>query len=229
MAVLYLMREELDNIVVLSVDTGSQFPHMLEHIERTCEKLGAELVVLRPETAPEDQPYFSTDIVPIWRSNSTVFASHMNGQPLLSTSDCCALHVIQPMRADVQKNKNVKIGLRGTKEADIPRGLGSTYDPYLDVEWVAPIWAWTDDDVFNYLEEVGADIPAQYLMDRKNDGLDCWSCTGHTMGGKMAAKMRFMAVHYPDKLEALKARHQRVAEIVDQEVARVRSETGYGN
>jgi 3'-phosphoadenosine 5'-phosphosulfate sulfotransferase (PAPS reductase)/FAD synthetase len=41
-----------------------------------------------------------------------------------------------------------------------------------------PIENWTTEQVFDYLDEVGADLPPGYGLGEKT-GRDCWDCTAY--------------------------------------------------
>src|SRR5258705_1448544 len=71
-ALLYLARPWLDRITVIFAESGATFPHVVEHIKRTCSKLGARLEVIHP---PADGFAFTAlhrlpaDVVPVEASS----------------------------------------------------------------------------------------------------------------------------------------------------------------
>lgn len=195
LACLYMHRDDPE-VVAVYVDTGSAFPHVRAFVKRTAENLGVRLHVASPAKPCADwqlENGFPADVV-AW--DATPEMRHMTGcqtAPVVPYSTCCAVNLWAPMQAAV-----VGLGadtvIRGAKACDDKR---SVPDGYVEngVTYRAPLWTWTDEEVFAYLRAVNAEVPPQYEMGA--DSLDCWCCTAY-MGAHGAQRFAYLKEHYPD-------------------------------
>jgi len=218
---MYLARPWLDRITVLFADTGATFPHLVRHIEETCARLGAKLVTVRPKvdviqhTRDHGLP---ADVVPVEASEGARF--FLNPPPteiLQPYTQCCGAMLWEPMLRYTRLN-DVDLVLRGSKASDRRVGVG----PEVEVEGItykSPLWDWSDDDVYAYLAEHGAELPSHYKF--INDSLDCWLCTAH-LAHHGDEKMRYIRDTYPEMWRVVAARMVRVQAVLDREMARIR-------
>ena len=169
-ALLYLARPWLDRITVLFAETGATFPHLVKHIHATCEKLDANLVIVKPpvdvfeHTATYGLP---ADIVPV--EASAVMARFLNPPPaqlLQPYTHCCGAMLWDPMLRYFREH-GVDLVLRGSKARDRRVGVG----PSAEVDGItyrSPLWDWSDDDVYAYLREQGAELPEHYNFSQED-------------------------------------------------------------
>jgi 3'-phosphoadenosine 5'-phosphosulfate sulfotransferase (PAPS reductase)/FAD synthetase len=232
-ALLYLARPWLDRITVLFAETGATFPHLVKHINDTCEKLNANLVVVKPPVIlgkdGRERPYdvfehtriygLPADIVPV--EASAVMAQFLNPPPaqlLQPYTHCCGAMLWEPMLRYVREN-GVDLVLRGSKACDRRVGVG----PSAEVDGVtyeSPLWDWSDEDVYAYLREQGAELPQHY--ESINDSLDCWLCTAH-LAHHGDEKMKYIRASYPDLWPVVSERMARVKSVLSDEMARINS------
>ena len=179
-ALLYLARPWLGRITVLFAETGATFPHLVKHIHATCEKLNAKLVIVKPSAIVgkdgRERPYdvfehtrihgLPADIVPV--EASAVMAQFLNPPPaqlLQPYTQCCGAMLWNPMLRYFQEH-GVDLVLRGSKARDRRVGVG----PSAEVDGVtyrSPLWDWSDEDVYAYLREQGAELPGTMASHRK--------------------------------------------------------------
>jgi 3'-phosphoadenosine 5'-phosphosulfate sulfotransferase (PAPS reductase)/FAD synthetase len=219
-ALLYLARPWLDRITVIFAESGATFPHVVEHIERTCAKLGARLEIVRPPadvfafTAEHGLP---SDIVPVETSAETQpFRNPAAPELLQSYMRCCAAMLWVPMGRWIERN-DITLVLRGAKRSDKRVGAG----PNFEVEGItfrSPLWEWNDDRVFEYLRAEDVELPAHYPD--LPDSLDCWCCTAH-LPYHGDAKMRYIREHYPDLWPIVRERMERVYVALGTELKRI--------
>lgn len=212
-ALLYLMKPELAYIDVVFCETGATFPHVVEHIHRTCDRLGARLTVIRPEVdvrAYIDAHGLPADVVPVEASPEMAPYMSSSGQRLQSYMRCCGAMLFAPMARYIAEHGVTRV-LRGSKKADARVGVP---DQHVEngVSYLSPLWNWSDAAVYRYLKSEGASLPEHYPA--INDSLDCWLCTAHlTRHG--AEKVRWTREHYPDLWPELADRLSRLREAMD--------------
>jgi 3'-phosphoadenosine 5'-phosphosulfate sulfotransferase (PAPS reductase)/FAD synthetase len=209
LACLYMFRDDPE-VVVVYTDTGAAFPHMREFVHRTAKKLGVRLHVASPAKPCADwqiENGFPADVV-AW--DATPQMRHMTGcktAPVVPYATCCAVNLWMPMQEAVAA-LGADTVIRGSKACDDKK---SVPDGYVEngITYLSPLWTWSDEDVFSYLQSVGAEIPPQYAMG--GDSLDCWCCTGY-MGTHGTKRFAFMRDNYPDLYADAAARLRAVKE-----------------
>lgn len=219
-ALIHLMRPWLDRITVIFAETGATFPHLVKHIEDTCKRLGAKFTVVHPpvDVFRHTQDHgLPSDVVPVEASAlASFFLNPPPKQILQPYTQCCRAMLWEPMLKYCRDN-DVDLVLRGSKKADSRVGVG----PNVVVEGItyeSPLWDWTDDDVYAYLKEQGAPLPAHY--DKINDSLDCWMCTAH-LGHHGDEKMKYIRENYPDLWPIVSERMGRVRNVLVSEMTRI--------
>jgi 3'-phosphoadenosine 5'-phosphosulfate sulfotransferase (PAPS reductase)/FAD synthetase len=246
-ALMYLARPWLDRITVIFAETGATFPHLVRHIEETCERLGANLVIIRPpidvyqHTRDHGLP---ADVVPVEASAAMLpFLKPPPAQLLQPYTQCCGAMLWAPMLRYTRENA-VDLVLRGSKASDRRVGVG----PSVEVEGIryeSPLWDWSDDDVYAYLAEQGAALPEHYGISQEatareasaredgrqrpdarkrpgaiNDSLDCWLCTAH-LAHHGDEKMRYIRETYPELWPTVAERVTRMQAVLAGEMARI--------
>lgn len=221
LATLYLARPWLDRITVMFGDTGNVYPHLLDFVEETCAELGAKLQIVRPEMKIEDYHArfgLPSDIVPAFLMPDIAWILRDKPDQLLQpTMTCCWNMLLAPMQKAVMES-DATLVIRGAKAVDTRRGVppGTVFN---GKEFLAPIWNWTDADVYAYLEREGAELCPHYK--EAHDSLDCWSCTGHMAYGDPRGKLAYTKKHYPEYWPELQRRLKRVRDTVRAEGDRV--------
>lgn len=218
LAVLYLLRDRLDSITVYFGDTGIVYPHMRRFVEATCRKLGARLKIVKP---PVDILAFHatrglpTDILPVEASSEMRHLMKPTNTPLLQTSiSCCSAMLWGPMQ-NAMREDGVTTVIRGSKACDVRVGVPDGYVDECGVTYKSPIWDWTDDDVFSYLKEVGAELPEHYA--EVNNSFDCLLCTAFLNHDGAAERIAYTRKHYPELWPELAKRLNLVRSIIDTE------------
>ncbi|WP_448206495.1 phosphoadenosine phosphosulfate reductase domain-containing protein [Azospirillum sp. sgz302134] len=219
-ALLYLARPYLDHITVLFTDTGATFPHVAEHVHRTCDALGARLQVIRPPMPVRDWHTargLPSDIAPEWATADMAWTQKDPPATLLQpTMACCAAMLWQPTMAAVTAS-GATLVLRGSKAAD--ERVGARPGFLLDgIEYASPLWDWTDADVLAYLRAEGVTLPKHY--EHVKDSLDCTLCTGHTGAHYAKARTAYIRDHHPEVWAELAPRMRAVSAVLKAEQAR---------
>lgn len=215
-ALLYLATPHLDRITILFGDTGAVYPHVREHVERTCQKLGATLRVITPQEsvrAYTERMGLPADIVPVEASDLMPVRGGTRLQPY---TRCCGEMLWRPM-AQAINEMGAKIVLRGSKKCDSRLGVP---DGYVEggITYRSPLWHWSDADVMAYLKEQGAELPKHYA--EVPDSLDCWLCSAH-LPHHGAAKLKWTREHYPELFPIVAERIEKVRGVLLEHVNRI--------
>lgn len=217
-ALLYLARPWLDRIKVLFCDTGAMFPHVVEFVHATCDRLGADLEVVRP---PELIDYYiareglPADLVPL--EHMAEFQPHLpkpSSQLIQSHLKCCANNFFLPMQRAIQ-DSGATLVLRGSKRSDPRIGVP---DGHVEngITYKSPLWTWSRLDVMEYLADEGVTLPAHYGV--IDESLDCWSCTAFlTPDYSGEARLRYVRDQYPELWPVLADRLDRMRNAVSGE------------
>jgi len=187
LAVLHLMRPYWDRLTAYFVDSGDQFPEHLEAVRKVAALVPSFVVVDGRRREVEQTHGWPSDIV---TSGSTPFGRMLghNEPALVDRYTCCFLSIMKPMY-ERMKADGVTLIIRGQKNDDElkpPVLTGTLIDGF---EILNPIENMTTEQVFAYLREVGATVPACY-DEGATSAPDCMHCTAwlEHKGHKYVAK-----------------------------------------
>lgn len=222
LAVLYLLRGELADITVYFGDTGAVYPHVVKFVRDTCEKLGARLKVVAPPVPIREFQAthgLPSDIVPVEASaQMSVYSKTDQPVKIQSIFSCCGAMVWKPL-SEAMIADGITTVIRGSKACDQYVGVPDGHVDERGIVYQSPIWNWSDEDVFQYLKEVGADLPEHYA--EVNNSFDCYLCTAFLTHSGAAERLRYTKKHYPKQWKELEMRARVVRHIVDRERGRL--------
>lgn len=218
LALLHMAVPYMDRITVFFGDTGAVYPHVKQFVLDTCAELGVRPVVVSPfmPVAEFTEQYgYPSDIVPTERAPEAAWMMPKGQTKIQSYVSCCGNMLWAPMQAAI-KQSGLKIILRGTKACDphvtVPHGHKDEH-----FEYRSPLWGWTDQEVFMYLE--GKNVPDQYPQIA--DSMDCWLCTAHMTGEFARAKLDYAKQKYPALWPEISRRVRAVREAVAEDAAKI--------
>lgn len=197
------MFKDNPDITAIYVNTGAAFPHVVEHIQKTCDTFGVSLITILQEKSViewQKENGLPADIIPC---DSTPYMQRLSknyfGATLVPYIDCCYANIHLPLQRFIIEN-NVTDVIRGSKECDKQVGVsdGHTED---GVTYHSPLWNWSDKDVFEYIAKHNIAIPDNY-KNPDSDSLDCWNCTAY-MGKTGAARVKYVKENLPEHYEEL--------------------------
>lgn len=202
-AVLHLCRQWADRITVVFCDMGDMFPHVRPYVERLADLWDFKLEVVESEPPRYALP---SDMVPTW---STPFAGWFlpeESKPqtqIISGIDCCNVTLWQPLDKAI-KELGVSLVIRGSKGTDehVSVPTGSVID---GIEYLNPIEAWTDTQVYWYLQDHAIELPMQYQAG-VNHSLDCMKCTAWLNTSAEVQRLEFTKRYYPTAYRDLQER-----------------------
>lgn len=221
LAILYLNRHRLHELTVYFGDTGHVYPHMRQFVVDTCKKLGATLKIVTPPVSIEAYQAahgLPSDIVPTEVSpQMQPFLKDKAEVRLQSSLTCCANMLWLPMQRALAADHITNV-IRGSKKCD---GHVGVPDGHIEngVTYHSPLWNWSDADVFNYLREVGAELPEHY--EASNNSADCIFCTAFLCHEGARERLEWTKEKYPELWPTLKTRLNMVREVIDGEREKV--------
>jgi 3'-phosphoadenosine 5'-phosphosulfate sulfotransferase (PAPS reductase)/FAD synthetase len=178
LACLYLHRDRWDEILVCWVNTGAAYPEVVEYMRGWAARLPHFLEIASDQQAQIERNGYPSEVVPL--NYSPFGRAHVKGVGALKIQSyfgCCAENIWFPMQAEMHRRGIRKI-IRGQRRQE--RRTGIVTNGYIDtqgIEYVLPIENWTEQQVFDYLREVGAELPPYYATERTSR--DCWDCTAY--------------------------------------------------
>jgi phosphoadenosine phosphosulfate reductase len=192
LACLYLLRDQLEQITVYWLDTGDGCPETLAVVDQVRQWI-PNFVAVRSDVQAWRKVYGAP-------SDLVAASSHYIAEPygistgrLSNRFDCCSQNIMRPLHEKMVAD-GADCVIRGVKASDtgtVPfEGQDQSY--YV----VLPIRDWTDDDVFAYLESVGAPYNVLYDFYKGISAPECLGCTAWWDDGKAAY---FRALH-PERL-----------------------------
>jgi phosphoadenosine phosphosulfate reductase len=209
LALLYLARPHLKRITVYFAETGAVFPHVRQHVEETCRRLGATLKIVLPPrhvAVHVDQVGLPSDIVPVEATlEMRPYLRSPAPQLLQSYMRCCGAMIFDPLEQAMRRDGHT-IVLRGSKRGDRRAGADASHWEK-GIEYRSPLWNWSDERVMGFLAEQGATLPRHYAA--VPDSLDCWLCTAH-LAPHGEAKLRWIRENHPELWPDVQDRFRRL-------------------
>jgi len=216
LAILSLCKDK--NITVHFVDTGAALPHMNKFIMDACKKFNVPLEIIRPPIpvqAHTELYGYPSDIVPSEFSPEHAFLWQAPPETKIqSRLQCCSALRWQPLQTAIM-NSRITTVIRGYRNTDRYRTQGSRVVIENGIKYVAPLYDWTDQDVFEYLEKEGVGLPEQYGT--TDNSLDCWLCTAFSTNKGSENDFKYIREHYPELWPELASRVRRVKDAVEKE------------
>lgn len=192
------LEQYLDDIIVLWVNTGKNFPEALEVIERFKAKCPM-WVELKSDRDKQWETYgLPADII---NPELTIEGAYYTGNSqdkVQSVFNCCAMNIMQPAIKFI-KQIDCKLLIRGQRLDDYYKDKSKTGDIVEGVTVYNPIEGMTDYEVRTTLKAC-IDLPKH--LDFQHSSLDCMDCTGYLQFS--SDRIMLLKEKYPDIANGLK-------------------------
>jgi ubiquinone/menaquinone biosynthesis C-methylase UbiE len=177
LACLHLWRDKdlLDSTVVLWCNSGAAYPETIEQMECIKTWVPNFLEVKGDQPGVIERYGYPSDVVPVLSSPQGSVLNGRHGPLIQSFMDCCARSLWAPMYNAIKALGITRV-IRGQRNDEKLTGPVRNGDLIDGIEYILPIQDWTEAEVFAYLKEVSAEIPA-YYENGERTSRDCWSCT----------------------------------------------------
>ncbi len=146
------------DVQVFYNDTDFLFPETYATIGTVSAKYGIVPLGYRPKVTPEQQALAHGDS--LWRTNPDL---------------CCAIRKVEPNARALENLSAWVAGLR-RDQSDTRKNVAPVmWDAKFDVFKIAPLWNWTDGEVWRYV--AANDVPYNPLHDAGYASVGCTHCT----------------------------------------------------
>ena len=192
LALLYLLRDQLEHLTVYHLDTGDLCPETRAVVAEVRQWIPHFVEVQTDSRKWREANGMPTDLLPT-SSEFLGVAYGMSATRMTSRFQCCWANIMKPMHDQLYAD-GVDCVIRGTKTADTGKvpfeGQGPDYYVML------PIRDWSHEKVFEFLKSVGAPVNPIYENFRATSAPECLTCTAWWDDGKGAyLKSRHPAEH----------------------------------
>ena len=179
MVLLDLALQAEPQLDVFVVDTEVLFRETYALIERVERRYGIAVTRVRPEQSIAEQAEAHGDA--LWRRDPDA---------------CCELRKVEPLARYLRGFDAWLTAIRRDQSATREAIAEQAWDEQAQVLKVAPLAAWTDDDVWNYVRE--HDVPVNTLHFDGYPSIGCTHCTRRVAAGEHARAGRWSGF---DKVE----------------------------
>ena len=214
LACLLTLRPYWDRLEVVWVDTGNQFPEVVEHM-KTVRALVPHFTVLHGNTpaffAVHGAP---VDVVPTRYSAMGQYIYGPTTIKVCNRFDCCGANIWKPMADYIALTRPTCV-IRGDRSSERVKGLTEAEG----VEYAFPIFDWTTEQVM----EVVRNAPDVLYQERhelpEGSSLDCMTCTAYWC--EHPSRMKYLKAKYPELYEATEAFFQKYKAAVAAEMLKL--------
>lgn len=203
LATLYLLRQYWNKITVYWLNTGAIPPQSVKRMDAIRQIVPNFVEILSDQPSDIERNGYPVDILPLRTANgSRMFEPH-EGIKLQPWMSCCANNLWFPMH-----NKMIEDGItliiRGQRNSEQRKALIRDGQSLLGFEVYFPLQDWSEQQVFDYLEEQEIEIPPNYNYGMAS--VDCWNCTAYLYenGGRGAYLRDHEPELYPQFIHILK-------------------------
>lgn len=172
-ACLQLHKEQLNNIIVFWVNTGKNFPELLESVN-LAKTICPNFIEINVDKDAQNNIFgFPSDIVPC---ANTAYGETVTGkvkQKIQPYFQCCYENISAPLNAKL-KELGITHVIRGNRKNEGHVSSHSNGDIVDGIVQLHPISDWTKEQVLSYLESV-MEVPSHLYFEHSS--LDCYDCS----------------------------------------------------
>jgi phosphoadenosine phosphosulfate reductase len=194
-ACLDLCKPYLDRIVVIWVNTGSNFPEVEECVTKVALEVPNFVEIPTNQAWSIEINGYPADVVPVNFTRLGQDVTNPKDIMLRSYLECCNENLWSPAYARVKEMgiTGVIRGQRADEGHRAPIKSGYVAD---GIEYFFPLQDWSNEDVNDYLLKRGVEMTDRLMM-KSHTSLDCWNCTAFTENS--VERMEYMKKHHPVK------------------------------
>jgi 3'-phosphoadenosine 5'-phosphosulfate sulfotransferase (PAPS reductase)/FAD synthetase len=194
LACLHVLRDKLDHITVMWLNTGAAFPETLELMERVRNEVPHFVEVKSDVFADINKFGWPSDLVPTQSTGWGKLATGTQGITLRPWYECCRNNFWMPLDQKCREMgvKRIYRGQRTSEQYKSPIRSGVVIE---GIEYVFPLQNWSEQQVFDYLKQNDVQVPSYY--EKTKSSLDCWNCTAYL--DAKAEQIAYMRTEHPSK------------------------------
>lgn len=197
-ACLNLIDKYLEKTVVVWVNTGANFPEIIEYMEevKSYVPLFLEIKTNQPEVIKTKG--YPVDVLPLNYSELGQACTSDKSIKLRSYFDCCAENFWWPCN-NRMKEMGITGIIRGQRLSESHKSPVKSGNVLDGIEYLFPIENWSDSEVFRYLESKEVAIDDRLKM--SHSSLDCWNCTAYLNDSQ--ERMQYVKNKHPEKFQEI--------------------------
>ena len=171
-----LIRREVPQIDMFSIDTGRLFPETYDLIERLQRKYDHALNIFFPDGS---------------KVEGWVARNGINGfrDGLEARQNCCHIRKIEPFRRALLGKSAWVTGIRKGQSASRALAASVEWDAEYGLHKISPMLDWTENDVWTYIRKLR--LPYNTLHDTGFPSIGCAPCTRAVQPGEDARAGRW--------------------------------------
>jgi len=198
LACLHLVKDYLDKVLVVWVNTGANFPE-IEQMMREVKSIVThfhEIKTNQPESIKSKG--YPVDVVPVNYTLLGQSVTSIKDFKVRSYFECCSENFWIPCDAEMRKLGVTGIirGQRNSEGHRAPIKSGHIED---GIEYYLPIESWKDSEVIDYLRS--KDVVINERLSMAHSSLDCWNCTAYM--AESAERFKYIKKNHPSKYESI--------------------------
>ena len=202
---LLMLKDQLDSINVVFVNTGKNFPQALQFMD-TIKPLCKKFIELRSDRNRDWATYgLPSDLI-----------NPMQGQ-YQSVKSCCYKNIMLPV-INLVKALDSNLLIRGSKNIDSYHDGVQSLSTVEGVLIYNPIENFTDYQVMEALKTYNIKLPDYYSF--KHTSLDCMDCTGYLKDTK--DRLELLKAKYPEVYVEVKANIETIIKISEDTLDSIR-------
>jgi phosphoadenosine phosphosulfate reductase len=222
LACLELCKPYLDRIVVIWVNTGSNFPEVEECVTKVALEVPNFVEITSNQAWSVEVNGYPADVVPVNFTKLGQCFTNIKDIALRSYLECCNENIWTPAYLKVQELGITGV-IRGQRSDESHRSPLNTGEVVDGIEYFFPLQDWTNEDVNDYLVKQGVELTERLMM-RSHTSLDCWNCTAFTENS--VERMEYMKKHHPVKHQSVAKLLQRIDNAVMSEMLGIKQILG---
>ncbi|WP_034473824.1 phosphoadenosine phosphosulfate reductase family protein [Caballeronia zhejiangensis] len=211
LAMLYLLEKHWPDLTVYWVNAGDPFPETLEVVERVRAMVPHFVEIDGGQRESIVQFGIPTDLLPV---SSTPIGLHATGRGTLMQDrySCCVRSIMLPL-ANRMSQDGITLIVRGQKNVDTHKGPLRSGDTDGGIQYLFPLENWTTEQVFEFLEDRGVELPLFYST--MKGAPDCMTCSAWWEEGRA----QYLSTHHPEQYVIYQQRLDVIREAVHEHIA----------
>jgi phosphoadenosine phosphosulfate reductase len=197
-ACLHLLKEHLEKILVVWVNTGASFPEIEEFMEKTRSEVPNFLEIKTNQPESIKAHGYPSDVVPVNYTGLGQSVTSIKDFKVRSYFECCSENFWSPCDAEMRRIGVTGI-IRGQRNEEGHRAPIKSGHIENGIEYYLPIETWSKEEVIEYLRSKDVNIDERLSMDHSS--LDCWNCTAYM--AESADRFKYIQKHHPSKYKSI--------------------------
>jgi len=173
-ATLFLFAPWWDRLTVYWLNPGNPLPETVSYMAALRDLVPNFVEVKGRQQEVVAADGWPSDVVPQAHTTDGIAVFGPKSFKVQSRISCCYRSLMLPMHEEMIA-RGVTCIIRGKREDEMDKSATRSGDVVDGIELVYPIWDWSSDDVFAYLDGIGVPVPGYY--EHAKHSLDCIDCT----------------------------------------------------